>query len=367
VSTRRGDLGKTLTTLLCKPCSRVRHTARALQIAIVALSVLSCEDGDAPDPRFRETSRSGAPPGRFLYTASQSNRVSGFSIDRITGALTEIAGSPFTINGYQPEGYPYQGLHVDKAGKFLYVAGSRGGNPPEFSLVGYAIDRITGAITQIPGTPITSTSSFRHARFHPTGHALYLPAGAEGIRAYSIDPASGGLTPVAGQPYRLADDWLPWPVAFDPSGSTAFVASNANTTASFPSRVNAFAVDATTGALTLQGTVDYTGSAGGIVVHPGGRYAYMWAYGPVAVIGVENPAAMTIASAASAPPVGGASGYLGIDAVIEDAGRHAYFGYNVQILIGGRPGHLAAYQIDTVNGALMPSPGSPYVVVGGGG
>jgi 6-phosphogluconolactonase (cycloisomerase 2 family) len=351
----------------------LRHTrrpiTRALQTAVVALSVLSCEDADAPEPRFRETSRSGAPLNQFLYVGSATNRVAGFSIDPTTGALTEIAGSPFTISGYQP-----QGLHVDTAGKFLYIAGSSGTSNPEFSLAGYAIDRPTGGLTQIAGTPITSSRSFMDALLHPKGHALYFPAGSEGLQAYSIDPMSGALTPVPGQPYRLADDWRPSSAALDASGSTLFVVGG---TTPNTSHVSAFAVDATTGALTLQGRVSYTGRAGRIVVHPGGRYAYMWSSGPVAVIGIDNPAAMTITDAAPSPPVAGGYDYRGRSASIDDTGRHAYFLYDVQIgglpfLAGFQPGYLAAYQIDTANGALLPLPGSPYAVadgpgVGGGG
>ena len=76
--------------------------------------------------------------GKYLYMATELNKISGFLIDPATGALTEIPGSPFAISGWA--------IGVDKAGKFLFVTGN--------SLTGYAIDSATGALTQIPGMPI---------------------------------------------------------------------------------------------------------------------------------------------------------------------------------------------------------------------
>ena len=57
--------------------------------------------------------------GKSLYVANALNKVSGFSIGPTTGALTEIPGSPFSINGYPPTE-----LDVDKAGTHLFVRAS---------------------------------------------------------------------------------------------------------------------------------------------------------------------------------------------------------------------------------------------------
>jgi hypothetical protein len=261
--------------------------------------------------------------------------VSGFSINPTTGALTEIPGSPFAINGRPP-----QALFVVPAGQFLFVAGSSGGTAPEYSLTGYQISPASGALSPIPGMPITSTTSFERAVFHPNGRALYLPAGSDGVRAYSIHPTTGVMTAVPGEPYRLPDDWSSRTGAFNPSGTTLLVASEPTSNQGQPprSRVSAFAADVATGALTLRGTVDYARAAGNMVLHPDGKRAYSWTAGQAAVvglIGIENPASLTIAEAAF--PGVGASFNLSFGAILDEGGQHLYLGYGLQSLNGGRP------------------------------
>src|SRR5262245_10189935 len=52
--------------------------------------------------------------GKFLYAANDG-AVSGFSIDPATGALTEMAGSPFVAGG----GYGPKAIVIDASGKYL--------------------------------------------------------------------------------------------------------------------------------------------------------------------------------------------------------------------------------------------------------
>jgi 6-phosphogluconolactonase len=305
------------------------------------------------------------PTGKFLYTGNVGNTVSGFSIDPDTGALTELAGSPFRIDGYPVEDYPYRGLYVGSRDKFLFVAGKVATSSSfQYSLTGYTIDAVTGVLSQIPGTPITSPSSFTRAFFHPNARVLYLPVYNEGIRAYSIDPAIGVLTPVLGQPYRLPGDFYPARGDFDPSGSTLFVGSGLSDP-TLQTRVHAFAVDATTGALTLLRTVDYSGPLGDVLVHSSGKYAYMWYTGRVALIGIDNPASLTVADAAPFPPVV-STGSISVGALLEGSGRYVDFAYNYQSPAGGRPGYVVAYRIDTASGALTLLAGSPNRINGGG-
>jgi 6-phosphogluconolactonase (cycloisomerase 2 family) len=88
------------------------------------------------------------PTGSFAYVAG-GGQVAAFNIDSTTGALTAIPGSPFTaaLNTLW--------VAVDPNGKFVYVTdhGSFGSGTTPGGISAYAIDPITGALTEIPGSP----------------------------------------------------------------------------------------------------------------------------------------------------------------------------------------------------------------------
>ncbi len=73
--------------------------------------------------------------------------VSAYTIDGTTGALTEVAGSPFPA-----ERIP-RSVTVDPTGQFVYVANLESNN-----VSAYAIDGTTGALTEIDGSPFPAGS-----------------------------------------------------------------------------------------------------------------------------------------------------------------------------------------------------------------
>jgi len=74
--------------------------------------------------------------------------ISAYTIDATTGALAEIAGSPFAA-----EGGPFF-VTVDPSGKFAYVA-SIGSD----SVSAYAINAATGALSELTGSQYATGSS----------------------------------------------------------------------------------------------------------------------------------------------------------------------------------------------------------------
>jgi 6-phosphogluconolactonase (cycloisomerase 2 family) len=72
------------------------------------------------------------------------DRVFGYTIDNTTGALNEMAHSPFTDLG---DGT--QGLQADSSSRFLYVA-------DRLQITGYSIDASTGALTELPTSPYST-------------------------------------------------------------------------------------------------------------------------------------------------------------------------------------------------------------------
>ena len=86
------------------------------------------------------------PSGEFLYTSGRSaNDVSAYRINRTTGALAPISGSPFAA-GTEPFF-----IAISSSGQFVYA-------PDAFSdqISGYSIDASTGALMPLEGSPFNA-------------------------------------------------------------------------------------------------------------------------------------------------------------------------------------------------------------------
>jgi 6-phosphogluconolactonase (cycloisomerase 2 family) len=129
--------------------------------------------------------------GKFLYSANPdatNPSVSGFSTDPITGALAPLSGSPFPL----PASH---NIATDQAGAFLYVTSGA-------SVLGYAIDGTSGALTALPGFPVGVGANAYSISVDPTNQFLYVANdGAASISGFKLDASTGALTPMAGSPF----------------------------------------------------------------------------------------------------------------------------------------------------------------------
>lgn len=169
------------------------------------------------------------PTGRFVYVACQNGPIYGglsaYSIDVVSGSLTEIAGSPY------PAGPEPSGVVVDPSGRFVYVSNQSTDTTFEF-----AIDAVTGGLTQIGATtPIMGAAV--SITVEPSGRFAYATDGL----AYTIDPTTGALSQITGASFA------PGPIAFsitaDPSGKFIYIADQGG-------GVSAYTIDPGTGILT---------------------------------------------------------------------------------------------------------------------
>jgi 6-phosphogluconolactonase (cycloisomerase 2 family) len=137
------------------------------------------------------------PTDSYLYElqSQDDKNIYAYSIDQTSGALTAVAGSPFsagtcgTMVAPGTIGIPGpDNLTIASAGKFMYD-----------NCGIYSLDESTGAITQVsssgPGDwPVIS----------PTGDFLWAITGDQqacfncdiGITTYQVDANTGALTPV---------------------------------------------------------------------------------------------------------------------------------------------------------------------------
>jgi len=142
---------------------------------------------DGGDPRHMVFS----PDGRHLYATTEAGgRVACFAacfaVDRASGLLTEKVGAAMLPASFS--GHPSTAdLHITPDGSFLY-ASERALN----RLVGYRIDRESGALTQVEDV-VTETRP-RAFAIAPDGKFLVVAGETSGrLSAYAIDPASGTL------------------------------------------------------------------------------------------------------------------------------------------------------------------------------
>jgi hypothetical protein len=167
--------------------------------------------GNPPEFSSPETSSIVVDPGGWFLYAGSDLGIYGFQIDRSSGALVSIPGSPFPLNiTLGDQGEP--GIFMDPAGGFVYVIYHSGGNPATPAGVAtYRIERATGTLTYTGFTVFFGNSSAGYGGVgdlvtNPTGQFVYFCATSndetlEELQAYTLDPNNGSLTAVAGSPY----------------------------------------------------------------------------------------------------------------------------------------------------------------------
>jgi len=328
------------------------------------------------------------PSGRFLYAANAtSNDISGYTINSSTGELKANEGSPFAA-GSAPAS-----VNVDVTGRFAYVA-NHGSN----NVSGYAINMSTGALTPVLGSPFAAGSQARFVQVDPSGKFVYVvnagsndvwtytiqpstgalslttrgkvrarqaPAGVAfavgsspvkytpkfayvanlhgGVFGYTVDSASGALTPISGSPFSGS---TPRSVAVDPSGRFAYAVNTSS------NDVSGYLIDATTGALTPISRFSFVAGTGRqfVAVDPSGRFAYVANF-------LDNTVSGSTIDAATGAlgPVPGSPFPAGfpVSVAVDPTGRFAYVTNLAQDTVSG-------YTISPTTGALTPISGSPF-------
>ena len=197
-----------------------------------------------------------------MFADASTNEVFGYGVNFVTGVLTPVSGSPFslgtskggptsimvgpyanfyatepngTIVGYSTPsdgsltaplpGSPYpagvapsQMAVVAQANTapstFLLYAADSG--DPNGAILGYALDS-TGALTPLSGSPfptlpnagpssILSTGFYQNGVLNQVNTFLYVSLTNVGkVAAFTVDSTSGGLTPVPGSPFTAGN------------------------------------------------------------------------------------------------------------------------------------------------------------------
>ena len=204
------------------------------------------------------------PGGAFLYVANVgSNNISVFSIDSSSGALTQLAGSPFLI------GLSALNMQLTPSGGFLYVSAS---STPFGLVAGFSL---TAGIPQLVSVTSTDGVNPNGLAIDPSGTFLYAANNtpSNSISIFAINP-DGTLSQVSGSP--LSDTYTsPVAMILDPKGQFLYVANQGS------SNVSVYSISSKTGLPAILTTSTTTGAfttEGGpsvLVVDPKGKYLFV--------------------------------------------------------------------------------------------
>lgn len=208
------------------------------------------------------------------YEGKKSGSVSAFAINRKTGELKFLNKQPSF------GGAPCH-LTLSSNGRFLFTANYVGGNVAVFRVEGDGRLGESVDIKQHEGTgPIAERQESAHAHSinldRNDGFAIACDLGADKLFIYKFDRKNGKLAPNPDQPYfKTASGAGPRHFAFHPSGKTAFVINELNST------VSVLSYDEIRGTLKETQTLstlpeDWSGAntCADIHVSPNGRFVY---------------------------------------------------------------------------------------------
>lgn len=163
-------------------------------------------------------SASPAQPAKdYVYVLCQHNKgvnqIQGYSLDHASGMLTPLAGMPMPTEGIG-DGYSLtQSLAYDPVHQRLYAV-----NDGSDTVSGFAVDRDTGALAPCPFNPIAlGTGVWTCLAVHPSGSPL-VAFNQNEAWSFRIDGTSA--TPSSGTPYATHGASLS--CAFTSDGSRLF-------------------------------------------------------------------------------------------------------------------------------------------------
>jgi len=272
------------------------------------------------------------PAGKFLFACGAGNSsTEAFSIDAKTGVLTPISSSTLPLQGFSG-----CTLSMDPTGKFLYIATSAG-------VSAFTLNPASGVLSSVAGSPFSDGSVLRESAIDPSDKFLYAISNnttSNTISLFSMNSSSGALAPVAGSPFQMAINGLAYSVVVHPSGRFLYV--------SFPQseEIAAWSINTSTGATTVvPGSPFPSGVTSGdapnsLLVTPSGRFLYALS-GGTTVFGYSVDANSGTLSTINGSPftLSSATDYFAIDpssqfvyAAFENANTVA--GFNINALTG---------------------------------
>lgn len=284
-----------------------------------------------------------------------------FSVNSSTGALTEVAGSPFDA-GLAPNQ-----LLVDPTGRFVYVT-----NEQSEDITAFSVDPSSGTLTELPGSPFPIGGAPVTSGVDPTGRYFYVFAtnitnGAlwEFLYEFTIDDVTGVLTAASIPPaaWEFGQGPLITSMAFDPAGNIAYLGQDALGNVGAPTLIGS--IDFGSGTITEIGSVQPTndGEANNLAVTPSGSFLYSingaFSAANAFAIGPQGGSLTEISGSPYSIPYGPSS------LVVHPSGNFLYIAntnssFQAPPPTGPVNGSIYAFAINSVMGGLTQVSGSPF-------
>jgi len=294
------------------------------------------------------------PAGKFLYVAnSGSGDISAFSIISGSGALSPVAGSPFSVEG------GVNAIAIDPTGAYLYAISGSSANLWEFSI------DASGVLHNLTGSPLpidATVSDSGALTIDPSGKYLYVTgnalSAATSIYAFTLDPATGVASPIAGAVYPI--DLFSFSITSDPAGKFVIAVSNGSST-SF-GLIAVFSLDSATGKLSAAGTTSHTGSdPSSLTLDPSGKFVYVadTADATISAFTLDSTSGALSVVAGSPFPSGGHGSINGPAGIAADAaGKYIY--------VCNASNDISVFTFNSQTGVLTALAGSPFASGGSG-
>jgi 6-phosphogluconolactonase (cycloisomerase 2 family) len=296
---------------------------------------------------FGRVSAQGQPTGgSFVYVINNASfDLDAYAVDSTTGDLTLVSGSPY------PTGDQPVAVTVDPTGRFVYVVDYN--NLPALGFISaWSIDGATGALTPVPGSPFQTGFLPRAITIDATGHFAYVAnSGDDTVSAYTINGITGALAVIPRSPFPAGSR----PYSVTASGSFLYVANNGS------NDVSAYTIDSATGALAAIPGSPFSAGTGPYSVTATGRFVY------VANLSSSDISAYTIDSVTGALAAIPGSPFptdVAPSSVVVDPTGHFAYVANCGTFCSSDDlydtGGVSGYTIDATTGALTAMPGSPF-------
>jgi 6-phosphogluconolactonase (cycloisomerase 2 family) len=293
------------------------------------------------------------PTGKFLYVANTfSGDISAFGINAGTGALSPVPGSPFPIEA------GVNGIAIDPTGAYLYAISGSSGNLWEFSI------DAAGVLHNLTGSPLlidAAVSDSGAVTIDPSGKYLYVTGDATSVTsiyAFTIDPATGVASPIAGAVYPI--DLFSFSITTDPAGKFVLAVSNGSST-SF-GLIAVFSIDSATGRLSAAGAASHTGSdPSSLTLDPSGKFVYVanTADATISAFALDSASGALSVVAGSPFPSGGHGSINGPAGIAADAaGKYVY--------VCNASNDISVFTFNSQTGVLSAIAGSPFPSGGSG-
>lgn len=232
-----------------------------------------------------------------------------------------------------PVGSVPEALVVDASGRFVYVANDRDDTVSQF-----VIDSTTGLLH--PNSPVTVPTGIAPQAMttDATGRFVYVPnSGDATVSTYSINPSTGVLDLVN---TVSSSGQVCGGIGIHPNGRFVYAGCSSGS-------VDAFASDASTGALTEIGKFTVQAGAGRVfspVVEPTGHYLYvpLESVNMILVFSIDQSTGLLTPAATPSVSVGNAPSWIAVD----PAGKYLY-------VINRGDASISEFSIG-VGGALTP-------------